>query len=112
MSPRLFQLAVLCDSQYLFCHLIYYSQSHSDDSRVHAKCSMSCIALAQARPTMSCIHIICEHACMHVLSVCLCEKLIMNANVFTVMEFLMNLFTCLAPVLFTGVSTPSQGVTE
>ena len=33
-------------------------QSHSDDSPVHASGACSACALAQARPTVSCIHLV------------------------------------------------------
>jgi len=53
-------------SKFLCCTCVYFLgdilwpevQSHSDDSPVHAPGSCSACALAQAHPTMSCIHLV------------------------------------------------------
>ena len=54
------------DSQFLRCTCVYFLcdilwsavQSHSDNSHMHATGPHSACALAQARPTMSCIHLV------------------------------------------------------
>ena len=43
---------------FLFAILWPEVQSHSDDSPVHAPGPRSACALAQAHPTMSCIHLV------------------------------------------------------
>ena len=54
------------DSQFLCCTCVYFLcdnvwpevQSHSDDSHVHGTGPHYACALAQAHPTMSCIHLV------------------------------------------------------
>ena len=54
---------------YFLCGILWPEvQSHSDDSPVHAPGPRSAFALAQVRPTMSCIHLVAKLSFMYLLS--------------------------------------------
>ena len=51
------------DSDCIHQIVLAAGQSHPDDSYVHATCPRSARALAQAHPTMSCIHLVYYQEC-------------------------------------------------